>query len=98
MNQQPPDNQPDRSPAGDAPPPGAPTPPQLKAALKAFKKRLKLARLDDESRYGGGALTSGAPSGIVAIPPPEKYPQAVWDELTRQGKLRRAGQGLYELI
>lgn len=98
MNQQEPANAPDQSQPGNSLPPGAPTPQQLKNALKAFKKRLKLARLDDESRYGGGALTSGTPSGIVAIPPPEKYPQAVWDELVRQGKLRRAGQGLYELM
>jgi hypothetical protein len=98
MNQQEPANASDRSQSGKSLPPGAPTPQQLKGALKAFKKRLKLARLDDESRYGGGALTSGRPSGIVAIPPPGKYPQAVWDELVRQGKLRRAGQGLYELM
>jgi hypothetical protein len=70
---------------------------QLKNALKAFKKRLKLTRLDDESRLGHGAMSSGGPSGIVAIPPPTRYPQAVWDELVRQGKLRRAGHGLYEL-
>ena len=70
---------------------------QLKNALKAFKKRLKLARLDDESRLGHGATSSGGRSGIVAIAPPTRYPQAVWGELVRQGKLRRAGQGLYEL-
>ena len=70
---------------------------QLKNALKAFRKRLKLARLDDESRLGHGAMSGGGKSGIVAIPPPTRYPQAVWDELVRQGRLRRAGQGLYEL-
>ncbi len=70
----------------------------LKNALKAFKKRLKLARLDDESRLGHGAMSSGGRSGIVAIPAPNKYPQAVWDELCRQGKLRRAGGGMYELV
>ncbi len=70
---------------------------QLKNALKAFKKWLKLTRLDDESRLGHGAMSSGGQSGIVAIPPPTQYPQAVWDELVRQGKLRRAGHGLYEL-
>lgn len=70
---------------------------QLKSAMKAFKKRLKMARLDDESRLGHGALSSGGRSGIVAIVPPAQFPQAVWDELAREGKLRRAGQGLYEL-
>ena len=70
---------------------------QLKNALKAFKKRLKLTRLDEESRLGHGAMSSGGKSGIVAITPPTRYPQAVWDELVRRGKLRRAGHGLYEL-
>ncbi len=70
---------------------------QLKNALKAFRKRLKLARLDDESRLGHGAMSSGGRSGIAAIQPPIRYPQAVWDELVRQGKLRHTQHGLYEL-
>lgn len=70
---------------------------QLKNALKAFKKRLKMARLDDESRLGHGPMSTCGRSGIVAIVPPNQYPQDVWDELVRQGKLRRAGQGMYEL-
>ncbi len=70
---------------------------QLKNALKAFKKRLKLTRLDDESKVGHGPMSGGGRSGVVAIPPPTRYPQPVWDELVRQGRLRRAGHGLYEL-
>jgi len=75
-----------------------PSPQQLKAALKAFKKRLKLTCLDDQSRLGVGPMSGGRPSSIVAITPPDQYPPAVWEELARQGKLRRAGQGLYELV
>ena len=72
-------------------------PQQLKAALKAFKKRLKLTCLDDQSRIGVGPMSSGRPSGIVAITPPDQYPPAVWEELARQGKLRRSSSGMYEL-
>ena len=84
-------------PPSDASQPPAPTPQQLKAAMKAFKKRLKLTCLDDQSRLGVGPMTSGRPSGIVGITPPDQFPQAVWDELVRQGKLKRAGTRLYEL-
>jgi hypothetical protein len=74
-----------------------PNPQELKAALKAFKKRLKLTQLDDQSRIGVGPMSSGRQSGIVAITPPDQYPQAVWDELARQKKIKRVGGGLYEL-
>lgn len=80
-----------------APSDGGPDATRLRNALKAFKKRLKLARLDDESRLGRGAMTSGGKSGIVAITPPARYPPEVWEELVRQGKLRKAGYGMYEL-
>ena len=68
----------------------------LKRALKAFKKRLKLTALDEDSRLGRGAFSAGA-QGICAIQPPNQYPLAVWAELCRQGKLRNSGHGLYEL-
>jgi hypothetical protein len=77
--------------------PTGPKPQELKAAMKAFRKRLKLTQLDDQSRLGVGPMSSGRQSGIVAITPPDQYPQAVWDELTRQGKLKTSGDGLYEL-
>jgi len=72
-------------------------PEMLRKAFQAFKKRLKLARLDDESRIGRRAMSSGGKSGIQAVQPPMQYPRAVWDELVRQGRLRYAGHGLYEL-
>jgi len=75
----------------------SPTPQELKAAMKAFRKRLKLTCLDDQSRIGVGPMSSGRQSGIVGITPPDQFPQAVWDELVRLGKLKRAGSGLYEL-
>jgi len=74
------------------------TPQYLKQAMKAFKKRLKLTRLDEESNLGVGPFSSGRDSGIVAIQPPNQYPREVWDKLVEQGKLRRAGQGTYELV
>ncbi len=78
--------------------PATPSKEELKAALKAFKKRLKLTRLDAESSLGGGPLSGGKRSEIVAITPPNDYAQAVWDELVRQGKLKRGGRGTYELV
>lgn len=70
---------------------------ELKQALKAFRKRLKVTRLDDESRIGYGAMSGGGKSGIVAIRPPNQFATTVWEELVKQGKLRYVGQGLYEL-
>lgn len=78
-------------------PSATPSPEELKRALKAFKKRLKLTRLDDESALGGHGMSGGRSSGVVAISPPDQYPRAVWDELVRQGKLKTSGRGLYEL-
>jgi hypothetical protein len=66
-------------------------------ALKVFKKRLKLTCLDDQSRLGVGPMSGGRPSSIVAITPPDQYPDELWEELARQGKLKRAGSGMYEL-
>jgi len=74
-----------------------PTSEQLKHAFKAFKKRLKLTRLDAESSISGGPLSHNR-ANIVAITPPNQFAQTVWDELVRQGKLKKAGHGTYELV
>ena len=81
-----------------APQAGAPTPQEVKRALQAFKKRLKLTRLDEESGIAGRQMSGGRVSGVVAITPPDQYPKAVWDELVKQGRLKTSGNGLYELV
>lgn len=86
------------SPAAAAAPARTYSPEELKTALKAFKKRMKLTRLDDESRLGRSPLTGGQSSGVVAIEPPRDYPFAVWEALVEQGKLKRAGRGFYQLV
>ena len=65
----------------------------LKRAYKAFKKRLKLARLDDESGLSKGSKRSG----IAGITPPTGFPPGIWDELVTQGRLKREGSGTYSL-
>lgn len=78
----------------------APTiaPETLKAALKAFRKRLKLTRLDEESKLGRSPLSAGSKSSVIAIVPPNQFPREVWEELVRQGQLRKSGTGFYELV
>lgn len=79
-------------------PDGSFTKETLQRAIKAFKKRLKLARLDDESRLGRDPTSKGGRSGICAVQPPEQYPREVWEALAAAGRLRSLGQGLYELV
>ncbi len=76
----------------------SPSPENLKSAMKAFRKRLKLTRLDDESRLARSPMSSGKASQIRAILPPREFGTEVWEELVNQGKLKRAGGGFYELI
>jgi len=68
--------------------------------MKAFRKRLKLTRLDEESKLGrmGNAMSGGKVSKIVAIMAPREYPAVVWEELARQGKLKSSGGSFYELV
>ena len=75
-----------------------PTRDELRRAMKAFKKRLKVMRLDDESKLGGGPLSSGRDSGLVAIRPPDTFPQEVWDALVAQGRLAEERHGLYAIV
>jgi hypothetical protein len=68
---------------------------ERKRALKAFKKRLKLTRLDDESGLSRGG---GKQSGIMGITPPTGHPAGIWDELVSIGKLKREMANTYSLV
>jgi hypothetical protein len=68
---------------------------ERKRALKAFKKRLKLTRLDDESGLSRGG---GKKSGITGITPPTGHPPGIWEELVGLGKLKREMSNTYSLV
>ena len=88
-----------RAPASAVAPPQADAPDAetCRRALRAFRKRLALTRLDDESKLGRGPLSKGGDSHLAAIVPPSEWPQSVWEELVRKGRLHYIGYGLYEL-
>lgn len=71
---------------------------ELKKALKAFKKRMKLTQLDDDSRLGHGPMSSGGKSSIVSIQPPTGFGREIWEEMAEKGILKRDGGGFYALI
>ncbi|MCO8120749.1 hypothetical protein NHH03_03295 [Stieleria sp. TO1_6] len=87
--------QPDAEQPQDPPPPSKE---ELRLAMKAFRKRLKLMRLDDESSLGYGPMSSGSKSGIAAIRPPDQFPKAIWQELANRGKIKHDGGGLYSIV
>lgn len=69
----------------------------LKEAMRAFRKRIKLIRLDHESKLGVGPMTGGRIADFDAILPPQEFSRRVWEALVAAGKLERAGQGFYML-
>lgn len=83
---------------GRVPPPSPEMAHQMDAALRAFRKRLKMTRLSDESKLGGRQLTSGKRSQVDAILPPHEFSDEVWKALAAAGKLVHTGQGFYSLV
>ncbi len=79
-------------------PDGTLTKETMKRAMKAFRKRLKLARLDDESRLGRNPMTTGGKSAICAVRPPEQYPPEVWKELAARGRLIELEVNLFQIV
>ena len=69
---------------------------EMKKALKAFKKKLKLQQLDDDSRLGRSPLT-GAKEKVVAIQPPSGFGRDIWQEMAEKGWLHHDGGGFYQL-
>lgn len=78
--------------------PEPPSKEELRLAMKAFRKRLKLTRLDDESGLGHGPMSSGQQSNIVGITPPNQFSMSVWQELAKQGKLKQERGGFFSLV
>jgi hypothetical protein len=97
------DEQSEQSADETATAPGEPAAPvgitkeELKSAYNAFKKRWKLTALDQESRIGRNPLSSGQKSSIAGIRPPNQFSQEIWDELTKQGRIKHTGGGFYAM-
>jgi hypothetical protein len=70
---------------------------ELKRALKAFKKRLKMQQLEEDSRLGRSPLT-GSKTKIVCIQPPLGFGAQVWQDLADAGYLKRDSGGFFELM
>ena len=70
---------------------------ELKKALKAFKKRLKMTQLDDDSKLGHSPLT-GNHTQVLAIQPPSGFGREIWEELAGKGFLKNDGGGFYALV
>jgi len=69
---------------------------ELKKAFKAFKKKLRLQQLEEDSRLGRSPLT-GAKSTITAIQPPLGFGKEIWEELRDKEMLKADGGGFYTL-
>jgi hypothetical protein len=70
----------------------------LKKAMKAFKKRLKLTKLDDDSRLGRGPMSSGSKNQVISIQAPAGFGKEIWEELADLGFLKRDGIGFYQVV
>ncbi|HWE93333.1 MAG TPA: hypothetical protein VG269_05105 [Tepidisphaeraceae bacterium] len=70
---------------------------ELKRAFKAFKKRIKILQLEEDSRLGHSPLT-GSKNKIVSIQPPTGFGKEIWQELADQGYLKRDSGGFFEVM
>ncbi len=82
--------------ASDAPLPDFPND-QLRDAMKAFRRRIKLTKLDHESKLGRSPLTSGKNADFDSILPPREFPDDLWKVLVQRGELEQLGYGFYRI-
>jgi hypothetical protein len=71
--------------------------PNLKRALREFRRKLKALIREDESTLGSRYLTYGKKSAISAITPPDQFPAPVWAKLVELKRLKPSGQGMYKI-
>ena len=69
----------------------------LHDAMRAYRKRLKLTKLDHESKLARSPLSSGKDADFDAIVPPNQFPPEVWRTLAARGELESTGQGFYRI-
>lgn len=69
----------------------------LRDAMRAYRKRVKLTKLDHESKLARSPLSSGKDADFDAIIPPNQFPPEVWRALARRGELESTGQGFYKI-
>jgi hypothetical protein len=71
---------------------------ELRHAFQAFKKRLKLSKLDQESHLGAGRpMTAGKKSDIQQMMPPNQFPREIWKELAARKQIKDHGGGFYSI-
>ena len=69
----------------------------LRKAMKAFRRRVKLTKLDQESKLGVGPMSSGRTAEFESMIPPHEFPAKVWKALAAEGRLEDTGRGFYKL-
>jgi hypothetical protein len=69
----------------------------LRDAMRAFRKRVKLTKLDHESKLARSPLSSGKSADFEAILPPNQFPSEVWWALAARGDLESTGGGFYRV-
>ena len=70
---------------------------QMRDAMKAFRRRVKLTKLDHESKLGRSPLTSGKDADFDSIMPPREFPEDIWKVLVQRGELEQLGYGFYRI-